>query len=66
MYGAFGTDFATKDGRRVMVVAISLRQWESLTRRTGIEEHLPPIERAFGPTSDAKRTGTRGGTRSRR
>ena len=28
MYGAFGRDFATSDGRRVMVVAISLNQWQ--------------------------------------
>lgn len=47
MYGAFGRDFATKDRRRVMVVAISLNQWQTLVRATGIEEHLPQIERAF-------------------
>ena len=41
MYGAFGRDFATRDGRRVMVVAISLNQWQTLVRATGIEEHLP-------------------------
>jgi 2-methylfumaryl-CoA isomerase len=48
MYGAFGRDFPTLDGRRVMVVAISLRQWESLVEATGIAEHLPSIERALG------------------
>jgi 2-methylfumaryl-CoA isomerase len=48
MYGAFGRDFATSDGRRVMVVAISLNQWHTLVRATGIEEHLPALERAFG------------------
>jgi 2-methylfumaryl-CoA isomerase len=47
MYGAFGRDFATKDARRVMVVAISLNQWHALVRATRIEEHLPQIERAF-------------------
>jgi 2-methylfumaryl-CoA isomerase len=47
MYGAFGRDFATLDGRRVMVVAISLNQWQTLVRATGIEEHLPSIARAF-------------------
>ena len=30
MYGAFGRDFITSDDRRVMVVAISMRQWQSL------------------------------------
>ena len=48
MYGAFGRDFATEDGRRVMVVAISLRQWQALTRATEIEPHLPAIEQALG------------------
>jgi 2-methylfumaryl-CoA isomerase len=47
MYGAFGRDFATRDGRRVMVVAISFHQWRTLVAATGIEEHLPPMERAF-------------------
>jgi 2-methylfumaryl-CoA isomerase len=47
MYGAFGRDFPTSDGRRVMVVAISLRQWQSLVRATGIEVHLSGIEQAF-------------------
>ena len=47
LYGAFGRDFATKDGRRVMVVAISLKQWEVLVEATGIGPHLPAIERAF-------------------
>ena len=47
MYGAFGRDFATGDGRRVMVVAISLNQWQTLVRATGVEDHLPAMERAF-------------------
>ena len=47
MYGAFGRDFATRDGRRVMVVAISLNQWKSIVDATGIGEHLAAIERAF-------------------
>jgi 2-methylfumaryl-CoA isomerase len=47
MYGAFGRDFATRDGRRVMVVAISFHQWRTLVEATGIQEHLPPMERAF-------------------
>jgi 2-methylfumaryl-CoA isomerase len=47
MYGAFGRDFPTADGRRVMVVAISLRQWQSLVEATEIADHLDGIERAF-------------------
>jgi 2-methylfumaryl-CoA isomerase len=48
LYGAFGRDFPTKDGRRVMVVAISRRQWESLAEATEIAAHLPAIEQALG------------------
>ena len=48
MYGAFGRDFPTADDRRVMVVAISQRQWRSLVDAVEIGEHLPAIERAFG------------------
>jgi 2-methylfumaryl-CoA isomerase len=48
MYGAFGRDFATRDARRVMVVAISLSQWQTLVRATGVEEHIPALENAFG------------------
>jgi 2-methylfumaryl-CoA isomerase len=47
MYGAFGRDFATSDGRRVMVVAISLKQWQALAHATEIEPHLPAIETAL-------------------
>ncbi len=47
LYGAFGRDFATRDGRRVMVVAISYRQWTSLAEATEIAEHLPAIENAL-------------------
>ena len=48
LYGAFGRDFPTADGRRVMVVAISLRQWTSLVEATGIGPHLAAIEAAIG------------------
>ena len=34
LYGAYGTDFVTKDGRRVMVVAISSKQWKGLQEAT--------------------------------
>ena len=57
MYGAFGRDFSTADNRRVMVVAISLRQWQSLTQATEIDAHLPAIENALG--LDFRREGDR-------
>ncbi len=48
LYGAFGRDFPTLDDRRVMVVAISGRQWQSLVDATEIGAHLPAIEQALG------------------
>lgn len=48
MYGAFGRDFPTADDRRVMVVAISLKQWQSLTQATEIDVHMPLIQSALG------------------
>jgi 2-methylfumaryl-CoA isomerase len=36
LYGAFGRDFVTVDGRRVMVMALTGRQWSALRKATGI------------------------------
>ncbi len=43
LYGAFGRDFATKDGRRVMIVALTLRQWRNLVKATGLGEAFDTI-----------------------
>ena len=48
VYGAFGRDFATADGQRVMVVAVSSKQWQALCRACGIEEGVQAIERELG------------------
>ncbi len=48
VYGAFGHDFETRDGRRVMVVAISARQWDALLEATGTREASRAIELATG------------------
>jgi 2-methylfumaryl-CoA isomerase len=37
LYGAFGKDFLTKDGRRIMVIALTGRQWKALRDTTGID-----------------------------
>lgn len=47
VYGAFGRDFATLDGLRVMVVAISDRQWRSLVSACEIEEDIAVLESAM-------------------
>lgn len=48
IYGAFGHDFATADGQRVMVAAVSAGQWASLVRATGLEAPLAELARRQG------------------
>lgn len=48
LYGAFGHDFETRDGRRVMVVALTARQWRALQDVTGIRPACEGIESATG------------------
>jgi 2-methylfumaryl-CoA isomerase len=44
LYGAFGRDFSTKDGRRIMIVALTLRQWQSLVAATGLGDAFATCE----------------------
>lgn len=48
LYGAFGRDFPTADGRRVMVVGLTPGQWQALGRVTGLEETLAAAGAAAG------------------
>jgi 2-methylfumaryl-CoA isomerase len=48
VFGAYGRDFGTKDGRRLMVVAITRGQWEALKKATGLGEPLELAARALG------------------
>ena len=43
LYGAYGRDFATADGRRIMLAAISNRQWRAIGTATGLAERLAMI-----------------------
>jgi 2-methylfumaryl-CoA isomerase len=36
LYGGFGRDFVTRDGKRVMIVGLTLRQWQGIVKATGI------------------------------
>jgi len=36
LYGAFGRDFVTGDGRRIMVVGLTRQQWSGLLEATGL------------------------------
>jgi len=48
LYGAFGHDFGTSDGRRGMVVALTGRQWTSLIDVTGTAEAFQSLEAVTG------------------
>jgi 2-methylfumaryl-CoA isomerase len=52
LYGAFGRDFATADGRRVMIVALTKRQWHSLVAVTGLGEAFDIIGKIMGVDLD--------------
>jgi 2-methylfumaryl-CoA isomerase len=43
LYGSFGRDFATSDGKRVMVIALTPRQWRALGRATGLADKLATV-----------------------
>jgi 2-methylfumaryl-CoA isomerase len=47
LYGAFGHDFPTSDGRRVMVVALTTRQWNALVEVTGVARAVGALEQAM-------------------
>jgi len=44
VYGTFGRDFGTRDGRRVMVLALTARQWASLGEATGLSRDFAGLE----------------------
>jgi 2-methylfumaryl-CoA isomerase len=54
LYGAFGHDFETRDGRRVMVVALTTRQWRALVDVTGIGPACDSIAQAAGYDLDSE------------
>ncbi|MFC5521815.1 CoA transferase [Polaromonas jejuensis] len=48
LYGAFGRDFGTADGQRLMVAAISAGQWKGLVSACGIAEGVKALEQRTG------------------
>jgi 2-methylfumaryl-CoA isomerase len=43
LYGSFGRDFATADESRVMIIALTPRQWRALGRATGLTDKLAMV-----------------------
>lgn len=48
LYGAFGRDFGTADGQRLMVVAISAGQWKGLVNACGVGAQIQALEQSTG------------------
>jgi 2-methylfumaryl-CoA isomerase len=48
LYGGFGRDFTSRDGRRVMVVTLTTRHWRDLVAATGLAEPVAALEKALG------------------
>ena len=48
VFGAFGRDFKTADGKRLMVVAITPRQWAGLVKALDLGAAVAGIEAALG------------------
>lgn len=48
VFGAFGRDFTTADGKRLMLMAITPKQWRGLVDVLGIGEEVTAIEAARG------------------
>ncbi|MBJ3778113.1 CoA transferase [Acuticoccus mangrovi] len=48
LFGAYGRDFRTADGRYVMLVAITARQWRDLVTALGIEAEVAAVETQCG------------------
>ena len=48
VYGTFGRDFGTRDGRRVMLLALTARQWASLGEATGLARDFAALEAQVG------------------
>lgn len=58
VYGAFGRDFVTADNVRLMVMAITPRQWTGLVKTLGIAGEVAVMESSLG-VSFAKDEGVR-------
>jgi 2-methylfumaryl-CoA isomerase len=52
VYGAFGRDFVTRDGTRLMIMAITPRQWTGLVKVLEIAQDVASIEAQRGVSFD--------------
>ncbi len=54
LFGAFGRDFQIADGRRVMIVAITPRQWRGLVEVLDLQQDIAAIEARTGADFTAR------------
>ena len=54
LFGAFGKDFVSADGERVMVVGLTLKQWRALCKATAIEAAIAVLAVRLGLDLDAE------------
>ncbi|WP_424972727.1 CoA transferase [Dinoroseobacter sp. S76] len=57
LYGAYGQDFLCADGKRIMVIGLTGRQWSGLLKVTGTERDMEKLARRTG--RDLSNEGTR-------
>jgi 2-methylfumaryl-CoA isomerase len=48
LYGAYGQDFVCADGRRVMVIGLTARQWKTLLKVTDLAAPMAALEAELG------------------
>jgi 2-methylfumaryl-CoA isomerase len=48
IFGAFGRDFRTRDGRQVMIVGLTKRHWTDLVKALGLRDDIARIEAELG------------------
>lgn len=48
LFGAFGRDFATRDGQRIMLVALTRRQWRDAVKALQLGPPIGELESALG------------------
>ncbi|HIJ84231.1 MAG: acyl-CoA transferase/carnitine dehydratase-like protein [Magnetococcales bacterium] len=48
LYGAYGSDYETKDGRRIYIVVVTDRMWTEVAKVTGLTDTFKEIETKLG------------------
>ncbi|MFK4654268.1 2-methylfumaryl-CoA isomerase [Bradyrhizobium japonicum] len=53
LFGAFGRDFACSDGKRVMIVAITSKQWKALISTLELQSEMQALEAELSVSLDS-------------